>query len=426
MKKIISAILAISILLASCGESTLSTNDPGIEEPQSLLLIEIPDESNDQEENDIAQEPFEGRIAIVTGPPEWGWVGHLVADQMIEKYGEDKIIRRYWPVLFAQEEELMAQIIEELGSDPAIRAIIIGDAVLNTNAAFEQLRRTRDDIFVVFCVLGGGESSYDMAQIADLVLRKDEVRIGEAIILQAQNLGAENFIHYSFPRHMNIPLLAARRDVMREAAERSGINFIELNAPDLMSDGMLIAQTFLSQDIPRQIELYGVDTAIFGTQCGIQDQIIQQVIKTGAIFPSPCDPSPYHGFPTALGITPYFPSGEYNERGEEVMRLKITSEVVNAIMTSLSDKNMTGRLSTWPVQHETMLTYVGVEYAIKWINGDVPKEGIDVDVLRSLMEDYAGVNVTLTPFTDEFPYVEEGTGETFDNFLMVLMDFITF
>jgi hypothetical protein len=48
-------------------------------------------------------------------------------------------------------------------------------------------------------------------------------------------------------------------------------------------------------------------------------------------------------------------------------------------------------------------TLSAAEYAIKWINGEVPKEGIDVGVLKQIMEDYAGVEVFLTPYKDEAP-----------------------
>jgi len=42
------------------------------------------------------------------------------------------------------------------------------------------------------------------------------------------------------------------------------------------------------------------------------------------------------------------------------------------------------------------------------------------------MADYAGVEVFLTPYTDQYPYTEFGTGETYDNYLMMRMDYIIF
>jgi hypothetical protein len=98
---------------------------------------------------------------------------------------------------------------------------------------------------------------------------------------------------------------------------------------------------------------------------------------------------------------------------------------------AIAEKNMLGRLSTWPVYDTFMYTYAASEYAIKWINGEVPKEGIDVAALKQLMEEYAGVQVNLTPFVDDgthdyFKREGEPTGETYYNFLLMSMDYITF
>ena len=48
------------------------------------------------------------------------------------------------------------------------------------------------------------------------------------------------------------------------------------------------------------------------------------------------------------------------------------------------------------------------------------KEGVDVEVLKELMEDFADVEVHLSPYTDE------ETGETYESFLLMLMDYIIF
>jgi hypothetical protein len=42
------------------------------------------------------------------------------------------------------------------------------------------------------------------------------------------------------------------------------------------------------------------------------------------------------------------------------------------------------------------------------------------------MEEYAGVEVFLTPYTDEYPYTEYPTGKTYDNVLMMRMGYVTF
>ena len=50
------------------------------------------------------------------------------------------------------------------------------------------------------------------------------------------------------------------------------------------------------------------------------------------------------------------------------------------------------------------------------------RAAVDIDSIIA----FAGVGVFLTPYTDEYPYTENGTGETYDNFLLMRMDYITF
>ena len=59
-----------------------------------------------------------------------------------------------------------------------------------------------------------------------------------------------------------------------------------------------------------------------------------------------------------------------------------------------------------------------VEYAVKWINGEVPREGVDIGALKQSMKDYVGVKVCLTRFVSG----ETGT----DNFFLLSMDYFIY
>jgi len=420
MKKIISAILAISITLAlaSCGESTLSTNDPGIEEPQSLLLIEIPDESNDHEEDAIVQEPFEGRIAIVT--PAFGSTQYAtyIAEHFIEKYGEDKIIHVTWPLLAGVEQDAMIKTVEELALDTDIRAIIVTHSFFATNNAFTKLRETRDDIFVVFCTPGFivEEPNYS-SQIADLILATDLTGMAPQIVQQAHKLGAETFVHYSFLRERHRDLQTEIISLMEQKSSKLGIKFLDIDSFNLWDESSFGES--LHDDVSAVVEKYGNDTAFYSVDAIIHVDLLRAVLSARAIYPHTFHSHDFLTVARVLGVCVVV--SRYEDGS-----LRPREEIIADIRAALSEKDMLNRVSSWPVMDDKLLSYASVLYAVKWINGEVPREGIDVDVLRQLMIDYAGVNVTLTPFTDEFPYAEEGTGETFDNFFMVLMDFITF
>ncbi|HCX78922.1 MAG TPA: hypothetical protein DG577_05900, partial [Firmicutes bacterium] len=49
--------------------------------------------------------------------------------------------------------------------------------------------------------------------------------------------------------------------------------------------GVSGAQQFILEDVPRQIEQYGKDTAFFSTNCSMQEPLIRSVLEGGAIYP---------------------------------------------------------------------------------------------------------------------------------------------
>jgi hypothetical protein len=154
---------------------------------------------------------------------------------------------------------------------------------------------------------------------------------------------------------------------------------------------------------------YGKDTAFFSTNCAMQIPLITAVVNSGAIYPQPCCPSPFHGFPSALGL--------------ESIGLDI-NRMISETRKVLASKNELGRLSTWPIPASMLWTNAGAEYAIKWINGQVPKTGIDDRVLADCMSAYirevTGENIAVAMAN----YEEDG--QVFDNFKIMLVDYLTY
>ena len=150
---------------------------------------------------------------------------------------------------------------------------------------------------------------------------------------------------------------------------------------------------------------YGKDTAFFSTNCAMQVPLIKAVVDTGAIYPQPCCPSPYHGFPSALGIE--IPEDKKADIGY----------LVDEIKRIMAEKGMTGRTSTWPVPVAMMFVEGGAEYAIDWIEGNTNGK-IDVDKIKEAFKEYAGMDIELST-------LEEG-GVKYDNYFLCLIDFLTF
>ena len=349
---------------------------------------------------------FQGKIAIVTNTLSQNEEEFRSAELMVNRYGEDKIVHQLWPDNFMTEQEQMISIIAKIGSDPEVKALIINQAVPGTNAAVDKLLETRDDMFIVYCT--PQENPPDVAQRADLILNPDELKMGDAIPVQAKNLGAKTLVHYSFPRHMSIVMLAERRSLMIAKCKEIGIDFHDATAPDPTSDvGVPGAQLFILEDVPKLVDRFGQDTAFFSTNCSMQTPLIKACVDEGAIYPQPCCPSPYHGFPSALGIESL--AKDFSVEG--------MATVISETAKILKEKGVLGRFSTWPVPVAMMNTIASTEYAIEWLKGNVGDE-LDVKVLEEKMAEYAELTVATSPYTEEELEIP--------HFRLIMMDFLTY
>ncbi len=346
-----------------------------------------------------------GKVAIVTNTVSQNEEEYRSAQEMVDKYG-DRIVHVTWPDNFMAEQEQMVSVVAKLAYDPDVKALIINQAVPGTNAAVDKLLETRDDIFIVYST--PQENPPDVAVRAQLIMMPDELAMGDEIPVQAKKLGAKVFVHYSFPRHMSQVLLSSRRELMKKKCAELDLEFVDATAPDPTGDsGLPGAQQFILEDVPKMVAKYGKDTAFFSTNCAMQIPLIKSVVDTGAIYPQPCCPSPYHGFPAALGIE------------SDLTKQDNIKHVIDETRRILKEKGMSGRLSTWPVPIAMMGTVAGTEYAFKVIAGEVPFDKLDIKVLEQCMADYAKVAVKTNPYIDE-------AGKKYDNFLFILMDFLTY
>lgn len=347
-----------------------------------------------------------GKVAIITNTVSQNEEEYRSAQAMVQKYGADKIIHELWPDNFMTEQEQMISVVSKIAADPAVKALIINQAVPGTNAAVDKFLevRKKDDVLIVYST--PQENPPDVAARADFILQPDELQMGTAIPKQAKKQGAKVFVHYSFPRHMSQVLLSSRRDLFMKTCDELGIQFVNATAPDPTGDsGLSGAQQFILEDVPKMVAKYGKDTAFFSTNCAMQIPLIKAVYETGAIYPQPCCPSPYHGFPAALGV---------QVPEDLVGGMK---SVIDQTTKIIVDAGLGGRFSTWPVPASMMSTIGSTEYAMKWMNGQTSGK-VDQKVLEQCMSDYAGMPITLTP------YVEGPT--KYDHYYLFLMDFLTY
>ncbi|WZL74495.1 DUF3798 domain-containing protein [Clostridiaceae bacterium 35-E11] len=394
LKRVLTIFLVLTMLLslAACGAKT---------ESEELAPEETAAEPAAEQ---TAEESW--KIGIMTGTVSQNEEEYRAAERVQAKYGKDKVLLQTYPDQFMKEQETVVANVMSMASDPDVKAIVIVQGIPGTSAAIDKVKEMRDD--VLFVVGTAGEDPGMISSKADVVFQMDELGMGKAVIEQAKKQGATKFVHYSFPRHMSYALLAARRDLFRENCERLGLEFIEATAPDPTGDaGTAGAQQFILEDVPRKVAELGKDTAFFATNCSMQEPLIKSVLQEGAIFPQQCCPSPYHGYPGALGIE--IPE---DKKGD-------VDFVVEEITAKIAEGGGTGKFSTWPVPMNMMFVEAGAEYAKAYIEGNT-SGSLDVDKVGEVFEVYAGAKMNIEAYTDE------ETGKTYDNYLMILSDFIDF
>ena len=259
---------------------------------------------------------------------------YRMAETTSRVWAEHIVIATY-PDRFMQEQETTISNMLEMAADPDVRPSSWCRLFLACSSC-NMVRQFRPDILIV---LGAPQEDPNIvAAKGDIVLNTDDLGRGAQIAEHAYAMGAEVIVHYSFPRHMSIELLAQRRAEMKARAEELGILFVDEDAPDPTSDaGVAGTQMFISEDVPRKIAQYGPNTAVFGTNCAMMEPLIAQTIEHGGIFPVQCCPSPYHALPSALGIeVPEEHKGDLDW-------------ILTAINEKVVERGAAGRVATWPV-----------------------------------------------------------------------------
>ncbi|MFQ5503837.1 MAG: DUF3798 domain-containing protein, partial [Planctomycetota bacterium] len=278
--------LALSVpcvLLLGCN-SEVRGGKPGDGDGRGKTAeVEIPEYPEvDAKTTDVGDLDF--KIGILTGTVSQGEDEFRGAERVIARYGRDKVIHKTYPDNFMTEQETTVTQILEMANDPDVKAIIIAQAIPGTLPAIKKARRRRKDL--VFILVAPQEDPVQIARYADLAIQTDDLLRGKTMVEQAKKMGAKTFVHYTFPRHMSMEILARRRDIMRKTCEKLGMNFVVINAPDPTGDqGIAGSQKFILEDVPRELAKYGEDTALFSTNCAMQEPLIRAALDGGAVFP---------------------------------------------------------------------------------------------------------------------------------------------
>ncbi len=297
------------------------------------------------------------------------------AEQAVKEYGDvaqgGMIQHLTYPDNFMQEMETVISQIAGLADDPLMKAIVVNNAIPGTTEAFRRVKEKRPDILCI-----AGEAHEDpgvIGSVADMITNVDDISRGYLIPVAAKKMGANNFVHISFPRHMSYELLSRRRNIMEAACNDIGLKFHSETAPDPLSDvGVAGAQQFILEKVPAWLEKYGKDTAFFCTNDAHTEPLIRQIVAHGGYFVEADLPSPLMGYPGALGIDLSAEKGDFQA-------------IVKKIEEVVKEKGASGRLGTWAFSYGYTNSVGLVELARRVIDGEAQ---LDLKSLVAAFEKY--------------------------------------
>ena len=160
---------------------------------------------------------------------------------------------------------------------------------------------------------------------------------------------------------------------------------------------------------------HGTHSAFYATISAFQIPLITHSIETGAIFPSTIRSSPVDEISAVLGIGGFFWGDRFPTRD-----IPTYQALISAMREEAAALGVTGRLGSLPMDQRGLNTLIAAEYAIRWINGEVDRDYIDLDVLTEIgreiiyRETGEPVGVSLERHPDH------------PNFILAMMDFIVY
>lgn len=309
-------------------------------------------------------------IGVVTGTVSQSEDDLRGAEALIKEFKSVKeggVIQHItYPDDFMSQQETYISSVVSLADDPLMKAIVVNQAIPGTTEAFKRVRAKRADILLL-----AGEPHEDPLVIesaADMAVNSDYVSRGYTIIWAAKQLGAETFVHISFPRHMSYETLGRRRAIMEEACKDLGMKFVFETAPDPTSDvGVPGAQQFILEKTPQWLAKYGPNgekVAFFCTNDAHTEPLLKQLLASkNGIFVEADLPSPLMGYPGALGVD------LSQEAGNFPAILKKVEEAVVA-------KEGAGRFGTWAYSYGYTVTAGLGQFAIDVLDGKAQKDSL--------------------------------------------------
>ena len=454
MKKIIFlAILSAALLLSACysqsagyltAEDYVLTQDTEAEEaaatPTPVSYIHYPQVSASTPEyppDEDTDTPI--KIAVITtsrlaaaAPQSGNWL------QTLTERHPDNVLVYTWPRMGANATAFETEaMINEIAQNPAIRVLIINPAQYGTDHIVGILRQRRDDIFVVYLdyqvtnmdvevnrPFRGNTLSYALSY-ADLILDFNTDAMARAFPAKAYELGARTLVYFYDSSIVwiwgedgiifNEYEKSDRRVMMRDKSAAIGLNFVGVDVAGAMQCGSS-TQHFMAETLPPLIDQHGTDTVFFGL-CNERTfwfwlNLGMVYLPTYSSWFQPC-PEDIAGSLLPMDVFVGATQGRFD-----------VECLIQEAQAALEERSISGRLASWPMSTRLLFPLAAAEYGMRWAQGDVPSQGIDMDILEEIMAgliaEYTGTvhGVSLKNLIyDDVVH---------DNYVLVLLDYFVY
>ncbi len=335
-----------------------------------------------KEENkeNVPTEKIEGKVALIIGSQESDEETFSKAVEFSKQYGNDVMIIGYDPYSYGQNDTV-EKVSASIADDTEVKAMIFSNGVDGTEEAVKKVREKRSDMFIMVCNPVEGVDS--LSQYADVVVSIDFTEFGKALVDTSKKMGAENFVFYSFDRHLKYPAIRQLRTAVETACAEKEMTFKLATSVDAYERSRDIdtAKLYIREDATRKEKKFGTDTVLFTTDNLVQNVVAEETIKHSFMMVSSFLPSPV-AIAEAFGIS-------LLEKPTD------SAYVMENLRTAVGEKGMSGRIATWGCSVPVLMLEACFNYALDVIENKA--EGATVDSMTELLNTYSyGAEIKVT------------------------------
>lgn len=324
------------------------------------------------------------KIVIITGSLEQHPEEFRAAEALQSQY-PDVVLTTLYADDYQDNPEDIGQKIDTFALDPDVKAIIVCQAIPGTAEAFDAVSASRDDVLLV--AGAPHEEVATIAEAADLVVDINALSAGVQAVETSIQWGAEAFVQYASDSDRQKDVVAGRQELMSASAMAVGLEFLDRAVEDMQDDEMA---AFMKDDVKAVLAAHeGKKVAFFAADESMQAALLAAVLENeNALYPLAANPSPYAGYPEALGID--IQEDTFDDAGA----------MLSKIAAAFGENNAAERFATWALPVNKLFIDACYDYATRYIQGEFEEANSSEQLYQSMLAASGLETLELTNYVD--------------------------